>query len=87
MIVSSAAFTSTPSLPSPRGELFSLNAFGANDAELAVDDTEVKGTIIARRSSPATGAGGGPGAETGAGGGPEAETRTGGPVPVNGPIL
>ena len=59
------------------GELPSLNEFGVNDAEIAVDDTEVEGTIIARRSNPTTGAEGGAVAETGAGG----------PVPVDGPIL
>ena len=48
-----------------------------NDAELAVDDTEVEGTIIARRISPATGAGVGAGAKTGARG----------PVPVDGPVF
>ena len=57
--------------------LSSLNRCGTNDAELAVDDTEVDGTIIARRISPATGAAAGAGAETG----------TGGHVPVDGPVL
>ena len=48
-------FDSITSLLSPRVELSSLSRFGANDAELAVDDTEVQGTIIARRSNPAVG--------------------------------
>ena len=73
----SAAFASTSSLPSPCGELSSLSGFGANDAELAVDDTEAEGTIIARRINQATEAGGGA----------EAETGAGKPVPVHGPNL
>ena len=45
-IVSSAAFTFAFFLSSSRGEFLSLTGFGTNDAELAVDDTEVDGTII-----------------------------------------
>ena len=75
--MSSAPFAPSPSLHSPRGEILSLNGFYTNDAELAADDTEVEGTIIARRISPVAGAGSGAGSETGAGG----------PTLVDGPVL
>ena len=74
-IIRCVRFHSLPSVTS-WGAIFTCG-FGANNAELAVDDTEIEFTIIARRISPATGAGGGAGAETG----------VGGPVPVDGPIL
>ncbi len=75
--MSTATFAPFPSLPFPRGEFLSLNGFGTNDAELAVEDTKGEGIIIARRISPVARAGGGAGTETGAGV----------PAPVNGPVL
>lgn len=61
-IVSSATFGFFPFLPSFQDEVLLLTGMGTNDAELAVDDTEVIETIITRCISPAAGGRG----ETGA---------------------